>query len=285
VEFDPAVLEGIAKRFRHEIWRAAPPDAVIESGVEVEAFGPVLATVFEELAEVPRVNLIQGAAEPGAVEDGHLADAIQWVRAHEVDYRVHVAAQRPGTEAAEAWLSERGYERGDGWEKFVRDTSPLALPEAPGIEILELGYEEGEGMDSIASDGLRLPFLAGLLFYDLPGRANWRCYVALLDGELSACGSMLIHEGVAELGIDATMESVRGRGCNRELLRRRLRDAAAAGCHTVFAEMGECVPEAAASARRNLHRAGFEEAYRSQNWQRPGFLRSGMEHGVHQFPG
>ena len=284
MEFDPAVLEEIAKRFRREIWRAAPPDAVLESGVEVESFGPVLATVFEELAEVPRVNLIQGAAEPGAVGEGHLARAIQWVSAHEVDYRVHVAAGRPGTEEAEAWLSEKGYERGDGWEKFVRNVSPLQLPEAAGIEILELDYEEGEGMDQIASDGLRLPGMAGLLFYDLPGRESWRCYVALLDGKLSACGSMLIDEGIAELGIDATIESARGRGCNRELLRRRLRDAAAAGCHTVFAEMDECVPEAVAFTRRNLLRAGFREAYRSQNWQRPGFLRSGLERGMRQSP-
>jgi GNAT superfamily N-acetyltransferase len=282
VEFDPAVLEGISKRFRREIWRTAPPDAVLESGVEVQTFGPVLATVFEELADIPRVNLIQGAAEPGAVAEGHLAAAVAWVRMHEVDYRVHVAAGRPGATEAEAWLAERGYERGDGWEKFIRDASPLASPEAPGIEIIELAYEEGEGMDRIASDGLHLPDLAGLLFYDLPGRPDWRCYVALLQGELCACGSMLIHDGIAELGIDATTAAARGHGCNRELLRRRLEDAAAAGCHTVFAEMSECVPEVAVTVRQSLLRAGFEEAYRSQNWQRLGFQRSGLEQGMHR---
>jgi hypothetical protein len=51
VEFDPAVLEGIAKRFRREIWQAAPPDAAIESGIEMETFGPVLTTVFTEMSE------------------------------------------------------------------------------------------------------------------------------------------------------------------------------------------------------------------------------------------
>ena len=54
------------------------------------------ATAFGELPEVFSLNQIQGAAEPGAIEDGHLAGAIEWMRAREVDYRVPVAASRPG---------------------------------------------------------------------------------------------------------------------------------------------------------------------------------------------
>lgn len=262
------------------MWGTAPEDAVAESGVEVRSFGPVQATVFAELCEVPRVNAVQGAAEPGAVEGGHLADAIEWMRAREVDYAVHVAAGRPGATQAEGWLRHKGYERGDGAEKFVRDASSPDLPATRGIEVLELATGEGEGMDSIASEGLGLPYLAGLLFYDLPGLSGWRCYVALLDGELVACGSMLIHEGIAELGVDATLTHARGHGCNQALLRRRLLEARAAGCHTVFADLGECEPGSSGAIRHNLLLSGFDEAYSSQSWQRPRFARSGLEHGV-----
>lgn len=269
MEYDPAALEGVSMRFRRDMWRTAPDDAVIESGVELRGFGPIQATAFAELPAVPRVNIVQGAAEPEAVDGGHLADAIEWMRSREVDYRVPVASALPAAGKAAQWLSEHGYERGEGWEKLVRDTSPPNLPEPPGIEIIELAPGEGEGMDTIAPAGMGLPDLAGLLFFDLPALENWRCYVALLRGELVACGSMLIDNGIAELGIDSTLEAARGWGCNKALLRRRLIDAAAAGCHTVFAELDECGPEGTDAARRNLFRAGFEEAYASQNWRRP----------------
>ena len=53
---------------------------------------------------------------------------------------------------------------------------------------------------------------------------------------------MLIDDGVAEFGIAATLEPARGRGCQLALLHRRILDAAAAGCHTLFVETGERVP-------------------------------------------
>lgn len=281
MDYDAGAMESISKRFRRDMWAMAPEDAVIESGVEIRTFGPVQATVFAELCEVPRVNTIQGAAEPGAVVEGHLAAAIEWMRAREVDFRVHVAQDRPGAAEAEEWLAQRGFERGEGWGRLVRDIS-LPLADPPDIEILELSLGEGEGMDLIASEGLGLPHIAGLLFYDLPGLVGWRCFVALCGDEVVACGSMLIHEGIAELGVDATMEHARGRGCNQALIHRRLVEAREAGCHAVFAELGDCELGCSGTIRHNLLRAGFEEACGSRNWQRPRFVNSGLENGVHQ---
>ena len=81
MEYDAALLERVAQRFRRDMWRSVTPDAVIESGVEVQRFGPVQATAFADLPEEHSLNQIQGAAEPGAVEEGHLAEAIEWMRA------------------------------------------------------------------------------------------------------------------------------------------------------------------------------------------------------------
>jgi hypothetical protein len=80
---------------------------------------------------------------------------------------------------------------------------------------------------------------------------------------------MLICDGVAQLGPGATLPAGRRRGCNLALLRRRLVDAAAAGCHTVFVELGEDEPARISGVQRNFERAGFQEAYGSRNWQRP----------------
>jgi GNAT superfamily N-acetyltransferase len=255
------------------MWRSVTPDAVTESGVEVRGFGPVQATAFGDLPQVHGLNQIQGAAEPGAIEGGHLAEAVEWMRSWEVDYRVPVAESRPGAEKAEAWLGRRGYERGSGWTKLVRAAAPADLPANPDVTIFELGEDEadGEGLSSIAAEALELPITAGTLFFSLPQTEHWRCYTAAVEpeGEIVATGSMMIDNGVAQFGPGTTLEHARGRGCNTELLRRLLLDAVEAGCHTVFVELGERDPECIAGAYRNLRRAGFEEAYKSRNWQRP----------------
>jgi hypothetical protein len=272
MRYDAALLEKVAQRFRSEMWQSVVEDAVAESGVEMRRFGPVQATAFGDLPEITILNQIHGAAEPGAVEEGHLGRAVEWMRGREVDYRVPVAEARPGTAAAETWLGSRGYERGRGWIKLVRDGSPPDMPANPEIRVFELGREEGdgEGLSAIAAEALEMPVTAGALFFSLPQESHWRCYTAAIgDDNVVATGAMLIYDGVAQLGPGTTLEHARGRGCNTALLRRRLLDASAAGCHTVFVELGEIDPYGIAAAYRNFRRAGFEEAYQSRNWQRP----------------
>jgi GNAT superfamily N-acetyltransferase len=273
VRYDAGLLEAFAQRFRRDMWKSVVPEAVTESGVQVENFGPVQATAFGDLPETSSLNQIQGAAEPGAVEGGHLAEAIEWMRSREVDYRVPVAEGRPGAVEAEIWLNRRGYELGGGWVKFVRDASSPDLPDNPNVKIFELGADEadGEGLSSIITEVLDLPVTAGTLFFSLPQTKDWRCYTAALarEDEVVATGSILIDGGIAQLGPGTTLEHARGRGCHTALLRRRLLDAAEAGCHTVFVELGERKRGQISAAHRNLRRAGFEQAYASRNWQRP----------------
>lgn len=253
-------------------------DAVEEEGIEAQRFGPVLATAFRGEPREPRLNLIQGAAEPGAIAEGHVAGAVEWMRSREVEYRVPVAEGMPDTAAAEEWLGGQGYERGMAQIVLARDaTAPSEPPEDPEAEVFELGEDElgGEGFDHLVREGLGLPGMAEMLFIGLPVRDDWRCYTATPrpDAMLAAAAAMRIEDGIAVLGLDATLEAERGRGCNRALLRRRLLDAAAAGCHTVIAEAGE--GEEWAGLRRNLLDAGFEQAYAIREWRRPA-LRPAM---------
>src|SRR5436305_1275648 len=107
LEYDSAALERVAQLFRRDMWNSVTADAVSESGVELRRFGPVQVTAFADLPEADGLNQIQGAAEPGAVEEGHLARAIEWIRSREVDYRVPVAEGRPASVVAEDWLGRR----------------------------------------------------------------------------------------------------------------------------------------------------------------------------------
>jgi len=269
VEFEHAALDRVEQRFWREIWESVPAEVAAERGVERRSFGPVQATVVGALPGAAMMNLVLGATEPGAVADGHLASATEWVGARGVSAYVPVSPGQPQTEAAERWLTDSGFSPAYAWMKFARDAHPprFAVPE--DVEIVEVSDPAQEPFGMIAATGFGLPVWAAAFFADLPGRDGFRCYVARVDGEAQACAAMLVQGDIAEFGIAATLEPARGRGAQRALLHRRILDAAAAGCRTLFVETGERVPDRPSASYRNVLRAGFEEAYLRPNWTRP----------------
>jgi GNAT superfamily N-acetyltransferase len=266
--YDGAAIAAAELRFREDLWRSAPSDAIDEAAVEYRRFGPLLATVFGELPYSSLLNVVQGAAELEAVECGDLAAAVEWLRTWEVDYRVSVAGDRPGTRRAEDWLSARGYEPGMLIRRYVH-TSPATCASSPEpVEIRKLRPLETEGMSHIFADATGLPKLATILMIGLPSWDGWHCYAAYLDGREVACGSMQISGKLALLGLDATHPDFRGRGCQSALVTRRVADATRTGCEAVAAEVWQGHP-ASDTAARILEQAGFEEIPGRTNWQRP----------------
>jgi GNAT superfamily N-acetyltransferase len=262
--------ERLERCFWRDIWKVAPLDAVRESGVEMRWFGPLLATVFAELPEAPLLNVIRGAGQPDAAKQGYLEEAIDWMQDWGVDFLLPVAATGPGGEQTEAWLNWHGYEQRRVSRTYVRALGELDPADAPGVEVIDLPEPvETEGMCGYIVEGLGLPELAEFLFCGLPRIPGWRCYSAYLEGYEVACGSMLIIDGTALLGLDATTPRARRRGCHRALLRRRLADAAAAGCHTAISSAFDLPSGGASAAALSLRAAGFVEACRSTGWQQP----------------
>jgi hypothetical protein len=263
--FDSARLDRVERRFWREAWGSMPSGTAGVHGVELRDFGPVQASVAADLAEVPMLNLVLGATQPDALAPGHLDAAVAWVESKRVRAYVPVAPATPATEEAESWLRAHGSEPGYAWMKFVRDAHPPRFA-APEIEVMELRSGEEAPFGAIAAAGFGLPAWGAEFFAHLPGRPGWHCYVARIDGRSQACAAMLIDGDVAEFGIAATLEPARGRGAQLALLHRRILDAAAAGCETLFVETGERVPGRPSTSYRNILRAGFEEAYLRPNW-------------------
>ncbi len=268
MRYDAGSIAAAELHFREGIWSAAPRDAVEELEIRKRWFGPILATACAGLPDTLVMNVVQGAAEPGAIGDGHLAEAVEWMRSREVHYLVEVASERPESKAAEAWLSTRGYEQGPIMRRYLRPvTAPVAATEAQ-IEVRELTAADTEGMSLIFADALEVSDLATVPLLGLPELDGWHCYSAYLEGREVACGAMLLDDGIAVFGLDATTPEARKRGCHSALIERRLADAAAAGCQTALAEACE-VPDDRAGAGRNLQRLEFVESGRSVAWRRP----------------
>ena len=268
VRYDPAALDRAERHFWREIWESVPAEVAEERGIELRTFGQVQATTVRDLAEARMLNLVLGAAEDAERGGEGLEAAVAWAAAQGVSPYVPVSPGLPGAAAAEAWLRENGFVPGYAWMKFVRDPHPPRFPAPDGVEVVEVNAPGQEPFGMIAATGFGMYPWAADFFAHLPGRERWRCYVAKVDGDAQACAAMLIDDGIAEFGIAATLEAARGRGCQTALLHRRILDAAAAGCHTLFVETGERIPDRPSASYRNILRAGFAEAYLRPNWQR-----------------
>lgn len=257
------------------MWDSACEDALDECGIAERRFGPVQANVIEALPGAAAFNTVLGAAEPGAVRGGHLAEAIEWVDSFGVDYRILVGHERPETVAAETLLNRLGFEQGSGLVRYARDaTRPPDLSGVPGVKVWEIGGEgeesgiAGETMVLSAAPALGMSSATSTMLCELPGQKDWRCFTAELEGEIVAFGSVLLRGGIAALGLETTLPEARRRGCNQALLRERILAAHDAGCETIFTGVPS-YGDAVGPAARNLIRAGFVPAHRSVNWQRP----------------
>ena len=266
VAYDSQVLDRAERRFWRDVWNSVPADVAQERGIGVRDFGPIQASIVAALPDVGMLNMLLGAPEASREQ---LEQAAAWADEHGVAPYVPLTPGLPGSPAAEEWLRGRGYERAYAWMKFVRGPHPPRFKAPKDVEVVELSAPDQEPFGAIAAAGFGLPIWGAEFFAHLPGRDGWRCYVAKVDGEAQGCGAMLIDDGVAEFGIAATLEGARGRGCQTALLHRRIGDAAEAGCHTLFVETGERVPDRPSASYRNILRAGFEEAYLRPNWRRP----------------
>jgi hypothetical protein len=276
-EFDPARLERTEARFWREIWDSVPTALGVAKGVRRAEFGPVQATVVAAAPEARMLNLILGAAHGDAAAEGFVEEAVGWVREQGARGTALLepypreageeSTTSPGLLAAEAALTRVGFEQDHARMRFVRDAHPPRFKVAADVEVVEIaGSDEDAPFGSIAALGFGLPAWTASLFAPLPALPDWRCYLARIDGEPQACAAMLLDGEVAELGIAATLEGGRRRGCQLALLGRRIEDAAAAGARSLFADTdlgSEPIPR---TALANVRRAGFEAAYVLSGW-------------------
>jgi len=93
-------------------------------------------------------------------------------------------------------------------------------------------------------------------------REQCPCFLAEIDGQPGATGSLCIHEGVALFAGAATVPEMRRRGLQGALLRERMRYAFDHGC-----DLAMMVAEAGSDSQRNAERKGFQVAYTRIKWR------------------
>lgn len=256
--------------FWSELWVAPDLELRGDAGFDLVRFGPVRAACLTTHPDRPSANFALGASEPGAVEHGHLGDAIAWLESRcapwgeqGVDFRVPVTPGLPGSAAAERWLAARGIRCERGLAKLARAATHPDFAPPDGLEVFDW-TEWDEGFGGPLAEGLGLPSTGSFLFLSLLGREGWHCYCAV-DGDAPlAYAAMRCHSGVASLAIASRPCEGRDGEGQLAVLYSCIADAVAAGCDALVAvDAGEKLP---GIDRDSLLAAGFEAAYEYASW-------------------
>lgn len=143
-------------------------------------------------------------------------------------------------------------------------TAPALAPPSggdtvEGVVVREAGRDEAEAFSQLYASAWGDPGV-GLVWLDHPA---FTCYIASVDGTDAALGVLHVAGGTASMANALTAPALRGRGSQTALLRRRLADAARAGCDLA---VSQCRPGSV--SQRNQLRAGFSIAETKVWWLR-----------------
>ena len=223
------------------------------------------ATVLRvpEAPESPMLNRVVGLGLASPATEADVDEALAAMGAGVTFYVAVAPGARPP--ALPEWLRARGLQPGWGWMTFRRDITPPAsaatalrmvqvrtIADAHAFaRVVRIGYELSETIE---------PRLARV--HD----AGWRGWVAFDGDEPAGAGALFAAQGVAYLGLAATLAAHRGKGAQTALLAARIHQAAELGCDLVITETGERGDARPSNSYRNILRAGFHEEAVTANW-------------------
>jgi hypothetical protein len=130
-------------------------------------------------------------------------------------------------------FADRGFTMRSHMAKLVRPAdAPLEMEtQSSRLSVREIGVESTAIFEEIVAEPLGAPL--GIAVGSTVGQPNWHHYIALADDRPVAGAALYIRGEHAWCGLAATLERDRGRGAHSALLRRRVADAAAAGCRSL----------------------------------------------------
>ncbi len=195
-----------------------------------------------------------------------LDELLSWYSAHGAQCRIDLTPANNHPDLHEKLL-EHGFSPAHARSVLYGHPGALCSEPAEHLVVRRVRPEEGPRLTQVYLDGFEVP-------QDSPARAYLSASIlpiiehpaihwlfALVDGQVAAMAVLSIHESTAYLAGAATLPAFRNHGCQKALLRERIRLAAAAGCYLVFS-----VAAPASISQQNMERVGLHLAYVRLQW-------------------
>ena len=181
---------------------------------------------------------------------------------------VHEVSPFAGVAALEL-LCERKYRPVEISSVMYQTATPREFPARVGVTARVAKENEIAVWTDVMARGWLHEYPEQLEFIRESGSISAACrgsvpFLAELNGEAGAGGTLFVHQGVALFGGAATAPEMRRRGLQTALIEARMRYAFDHGCDLLM-----LVAESGSESQRNAERNGFRVAYTRTKWRRP----------------
>lgn len=256
-------IEAMGIRGTERFWSRIPPAVARRLRPRVARVGDAVLTLGAG-SDALRMNRVIGLGHRARVRESMIDEIIAFYRSARL--RRFSLMMSPGPQSARitAWLLARGFTPGGGHSLLLRDAR-RSLPAAhagvrPSVRVARARRNDAGAIIAIHERCFALPASRRTWMRAALDDRGLEQYLAWVGSTPVATGALRVDGDLAWLGGGATLTRWRRRGAHGALIAARLRRAAALGCRWVCVETVMPAPGRPTGSRRNLLRAGFEEA-------------------------
>lgn len=172
-------------------------------------------------------------------------------------------------EQVPAWLQASGLTPSDeGITRFIYDGQNPAVLIKSRLNVREITPQESGLYGTLVSTAFDLPEGFDTWFGQLAGRPGWRIFIACDGAVPVATGALYVKDGLAWLGLGATLKQHRRQGAQSLLLNLRVSEAKKMGVKSIHIETE--TPASGVSmdtSSRNVLKAGFNVLFVREHYR------------------
>jgi hypothetical protein len=240
-----ALPADLAARIRAEVVRRGSAASLIAPGADDATVNRTIALGFD--------NELDDATLSALCADYRAAGAARWI----VQWSPHALPR----EERELFARHGGHPKtptAKMWGSLKEMPASVSRPE---LEVEEIGREHAGFFEVGVAPALGMLAIIAPLTSSTIGHDQWHHYV-VFDGETPIAGAVMFTlDRGAYLGLAATLPEARGRGAQKLLLARRMRDARKLGCEWVTAGTTPDTEQHPNPSYRNMIQTGMRLLY------------------------
>lgn len=250
--------EAIERAAWGDLFRSVPGSVQKELGLEAVERGDATFLSANRVDHL-MLNRAIGIGSGQSYERGEIAEAVAHYRRRGIErFWFHLGSHQRYSGLRELLRLEGVVPYPRSWMKFVRD-SRVSIASDGELGVRPARRADAAEVSEILAAGFDLPPNAGPLFAEVAKLPDWHVSLIEKEGRVVAAAGLFVRAKDGYLAFAGTRPEARRRGCQRALMKARIRLAEGLGCRRIFTETGLPVAGQPNPSYRNMLRLGFDE--------------------------